>query len=790
MQIFKIDSLNFYGKYNKPIQEVTKKVTNRVTNPQTATTLAGLTGLASVGIATVAMSQKKEKSFEQTLEENFFKLPAGAKPDIFQRASAAKLYKGDDVLVTAPTGTGKTAIAHYAISKNLEEGKKTFYTTPLKALSNEKFKSFQKIYGEENVGLLTGDTKINKDAPIVIMTTEVYRNMIFGERFRDHNPILDNLKTVVFDELHYLGDIDRGCVWEQSIILSDPKTQLLSLSATIGNNEELAQWMAKSRGLGFSRFWSSGKDNNGSCAKLAEKDGRRAVSLINVPSENRHVPLDFENKMVLGTKLQNKFKTDKHGRIRYENHSTKNQLPVADDYIDMISSLKREDRLPAIFFIFSKRASKNILSHLEHYGNNLNNEKDVQEINEIIKRYESEGKYLGESLNKRALEKGYAIHNSGLLPTQKELIEELFQKKLIKVVLATETLSAGINMPARSVVITSYMKPTSDPSAFNGKRELTPNEFHQMAGRAGRRGIDTRGYCYTMSTTTSQKAVFEELVASKPNELESAFDNPDYSFVASYYDYCENDDLIKEIAEKSFFAYDENPQKSEIKSKDFMKNFGLRRKILRRLDFMSSGHDLTKKGVLLTRLNGYEQIPIINAIAGQRLGGLDPIELAAAVGALANIQIEYESENNDSDEIKDSTFRHKNAAVDYFVNMEVNKLNQYNDEIASIDSEHRNVEFDYNAIHHIYRWAKANSWNEKSTENWANLMKSSETHPIKDEGTLFKEISMTIDLLKQISEICDEGLLVSDNIVEEKYYRNLKETAEESIKLLSKQPVI
>ena len=771
-------------------QEITKKVAQSVTNPQASTTLVGLTGLASIGVASLALSQKKEKSFEQTLEKNFFKLPEGAKPDIFQKASAARLYKGDDVLVTAPTGTGKTAIAHYAITKNFEEGKKTFYTTPLKALSNEKFRDFQKIYGEENVGLLTGDTKINKDAPIVIMTTEVYRNMIFGEKFRDHNPILDNLKTVIFDELHYLGDVDRGCVWEQSIILSDPETQILSLSATIGNNEKLAHWMADSRELGFSKLSLSNKNSNNSCVGFAKIDGKKSITLINVPSENRHVPLEFENQMVLGTRLQNKFKTDKHGRVRYENHTSKNQLPVADDYIDMIKTLNREDKLPAIFFIFSKRASKNILSHLEHYGNNLNSEKEEREINEILKKYENEGKYLGESLNKRALEKGYAIHNSGLLPTQKELIEELFQKKLVKVVLATETLSAGINMPARSVVISSYMKPTSDPSAFGGKRELTPNEFHQMAGRAGRRGIDTKGYCYTMSVTPSQREVFEELIASKPNELESAFDNPDYSFVASYYDYCENDDLIKEIAEKSFFAYDENPQKAEVKSKDFMKNFGLRRKVLRKMDFMSSGHDLTKKGVLLTRLNGYEQIPIINAIAGERLGGLDPIELAAAVGALANIKIKHESEKSLEENFERDEFNHKNAVLDYFVNKEINKLNQYNVEMSSIDSEHRDVVFDYNAIHHVYRWAKANSWNDKSISNWANIMRTSESYPIKDEGTLFKEISMTIDLLKQISEICNEGALIADNVIEEKYYKNLKNTAEESIKLLSRQPVI
>ena len=161
------------------------------------------------------------------------------------------LYLGNDVLVTAPTGTGKTAIAQYVITKNLNEGKRTFYTTPLKALSNEKFREFSKIYGEENVGLLTGDTKVNPDAPVVIMTTEVYRNMVADDKFNltkdGERSIPSNLQTVVFDELQYLGDIDRGGIWEQSIMFTPKNVQMLSLSATIGNNEDINNWIASTK---------------------------------------------------------------------------------------------------------------------------------------------------------------------------------------------------------------------------------------------------------------------------------------------------------------------------------------------------------------------------------------------------------------------------------------------------------------------------------------------------------------------------------------------------------------
>ena len=231
--------------------------------------------------------------FDRTVEANYFKLPKGAKPDVFQLAAAQNILLDNDVLVTAPTGTGKTAIAHYAIGKNLRDGKKTFYTTPLKALSNEKYRDFQRIYGEDNVGILTGDVKINGEAPIVVMTTEVYRNMLFGEHFGKRNDLLDNLKTVIFDELHYLGDVDRGGIWEQSIFLSRPETQLLSLSATIGNNKDIVGWMSKIKEEEKPEIVS------GSNKELAKYRANEYLPihtvLIDVPSSNRHVPLEFEN---------------------------------------------------------------------------------------------------------------------------------------------------------------------------------------------------------------------------------------------------------------------------------------------------------------------------------------------------------------------------------------------------------------------------------------------------------------------------------------------------------------
>lgn len=772
----------------KPIQQNSIQKTNPAGNIQYKPDVF-LKNMALMSLNRLPNISFTGKSYEKTLEENYFKLPQGASPDIFQKASAANLYAGNDVLVTAPTGTGKTAIALYVITKNLEEGKKTFYTTPLKALSNEKFRNFQKIYGEENVGLITGDTKINKDAPIVIMTTEVYRNMIFGERFNEHNPILDNLKTVVFDELHYLGDLDRGGVWEQSIILSNPKTQLLSLSATVGNNEDVARWMAKSRGLGFSRPSSAAlrpESSNSTFSHPMQNISGNTVTLINVPSKFRHVPLEFENVLMSGSKKQiSKPKKDKHGN---EIQDRRIPVPQNEDYQRMVTMLKKNDRLPAIFFVFNKKGSKAILEHLAKFGEKLNSDSEVEQIKETIERYKSEGKYLGETLNMKALYKGYAIHNAGLLPTQKELIEELFQRKLVKVAIATETLSAGINMPARTTVISSYMKPTSDPDAVGGRRELTPNEFHQMAGRAGRRGIDKIGYCYTMSMDSNQKAEFDFLISSEPNELKSAF-NPDYSFVAGYYDSCKTDDFIKEIADKSFYTYDRNGDISAKKSKEFLKNFGTKRKVLRKFDYLDSAHNLSTKGKLLAKLNGYEQIPVIEAVVTQKFGGMSPVELAAAVGTMANIQIKYKPKNSVGDIKEKPQFSHPNDVIDYFVTKQENVLKKYNDDMAKIDEDFREVEIDTKATNHIYDWAALNNENQDSTGNWAKLIENSKANPIRDEGTLFKEITMTADLLKQIMEISEEGLYLAENKLEARYYSELKETAKEAVKLIAREPV-
>ena len=784
--IMKVSAIQFNPNSFFRVNTSNKEATNK--KPNTIEPELVLKQMANLAYSGVNFTGNE---FDRTVEENYFQLPTGAKADNFQKAAAQNILLDNDVLVTAPTGTGKTAIAHYAITKNLNDGKKTFYTTPLKALSNEKFRDFQRTYGEDNVGIITGDTKINKDAPIIIMTTEVYRNMVFGDKFQEHNQMLDNLKTVIFDELHYLGDVDRGGIWEQSIFLSKPQTQLLSLSATIGNNKDIAGWMSETKDMEAPEI-VTGTNRELRGYKASDLMPIHTV-LVDVPQENRHVPLEFHNINLEDiTKPQGNNKKSKFSEKinKLSNLAEKKGVIPAYAYTDIVSNLKDEDKLPAIFFVFDKKNSKDILEYLTKYGVKLTNDEERLEIQKTIQRYEDEGKYLGESLDVKALLKGYAVHNSGLLPNQKELVEELFQKKLVKTVIATETLSAGINMPTRTTVITATRKPSSTPDGPDHKRTISPNEFHQMAGRAGRRGIDKIGYCYTLSLNDEQAKVFNSLVTARPNNLRSAF-KPSYSFIAKYYDACQNNAMLDIICDKSFYTYNKN-EKVAAKNKSALKNmFDRKIALMKEFGYINPSNKLTQKGVLLSHLNGYEQIPIMEMVSSKALANMSPVELAASVSALANIDIKKESPKfNTNKEQNAKSYSYEDAAVGKFVNKLESVLNKYNDFSKSESEKFMPVDVNHDLTRNIYAWAYLNSQDEDSVRNWGKIYYSADKRKYKDEGTLFKGIMMTVDLLKQLRDISAEGARVSKTTSDYNYYVDLYENIDKAISLISKEPAI
>ena len=739
-------------------------------------TSAGIVPLASMGLLGIGMVSNKCKNFFKTLDENYFQLKtnpetdAPYEADIFQKTSANHLFLGDDVIVTAPTGTGKTAIAEYIMTKNLREGKRTFYTTPLKALSNEKFKDFSNTYGENLVGLLTGDTKINTNAPIVIMTTEVYRNMATSAYFDKNRKLPEDLKTVIFDELQYLGDVDRGGVWETSIMLTPPDVQMLSLSATAKNAKDINAWIGRIRGK---KYFKTNIDGN---YHTNPSVNSRSI-WVDVPAANRHVPLDIKLEHVA---QDNKAKKSSKAKGKNTNAAqTLSEKNNFSTYKTLTQKLQKEDKLPAIYFIFSKKESRGLLKYFEDYGEYLTTHSEQEAIENTIRKYKANGKYLGESLNYNAMLKGYAIHNAGMIPVQKELVEELFQKKLLKVAIATETLSAGINMPAKTTIITSIRKPaTIDDGLHDGKRLLTPNEFHQMAGRAGRRGIDKQGYCYPLSCNNVQTAVIKNLIASPSNNLSSNF-KFDFAFIANYMSQFEGMDTIRDFISRSFSV-----QENEENAKNLVKEFKVKRDVLRNHGFVN-GKDLTLKGELLRHINGYEQIPVINFIANKNLEGLDTIELSGIISGMANI------EYKDALSSKETIFGMTNESE-----LVKEKADELNDEVMEYSDNVRdlypNIKMGVNekAINHVYEWAKLNSISDDSRKNWKDLFTGELKDTIRDEGTLFKEITATVDLMKQMVGICDAGEELSISADDKKYFVELREKLYDGIELLQKEPII
>lgn len=559
----------------------------------------------------------KAAGFKQTLDANYYHLPEGCYPDSFQLDAGKALYEGRDVLVEAPTGTGKTAIAHYAASKNMAEGKTTIYTTPLKALSNQKLNEFKAVYGDENVGILTGDRRENVEAPVLIMTTEVYRNMALSNKYGEKNPLMENLGTVIFDEFHYLGDEGRGPVWEESVMLTPGDVQILELSATIGNPEDLKGWESQL------------------------KDGN--ISLISMPPESRAVPLEYGSITTSSYKDEEKRlkkALKKNGSADLLSSSAVAiSKPNLSDFKLAVNKLDKKEQLPAIFFVFSRNYSRELVEYLGAEGSDLTTQEEKEEIQKIVDEHKAKG-YIGSDLDMQALKKGYAIHNAGIIPSQKELIEELFQKKLTKVVVATETLAAGINMPAKTVVISSPYKPSDNETTEDdeGTRPLTANEFKQMAGRAGRRGIDTVGYVYTMPTDKATESEFLYMEAMDSNPIKSRY-NPEYSFLAGYYEYNKDDKALIDLMGKSFYAYSKDSDVRDAKVKELADLSQRKTDILLDRGFLKrteGGLELTQLGYMASKVKGYDALTLAETIADKKFEGITPEALAMIAGAMAN----------------------------------------------------------------------------------------------------------------------------------------------------------
>ena len=421
------------------------------------------------------------------------------KLDGFQREAIDKLDRGrGGVLVSAPTSSGKTVVAEYAIFRALHAGTKVVYTTPLKALSNQKYHDFVRQYGEPTVGLVTGENSINPDAPVVVMTTEILRNLIYEDLQR-----LDMVSYVVLDEVHYIDDFPRGSVWEEIVIQAPTTIKLVGLSATIGNFREIAEWMAENRGGMETVF----------------HDVRPVELKLWLAINNRFLPL-FKGDGGIDQRTWTRAAEEEEASYRVGRYT---RLP-SNDLLHVIEELRRGDMLPSIYFIFSRRGCREALQRCSYHEIDLTTAAEKEAIDAVaaerLQRLtdHDEEVLFRRMVDARLLRRGLAEHHAGLLPYHKEMVEELFQRGLIKVVFATETLSLGINMPARGVVVSSFTK--FDGTNFSN---LTTGELTQLMGRAGRRGIDVIGHGVILKESDVEVGVIYEVAMGPTLVVESKF---------------------------------------------------------------------------------------------------------------------------------------------------------------------------------------------------------------------------------------------------------------------------
>ncbi len=477
--------------------------------------------------------------------------------DDFQLEAIRALAHRHSVLVAAPTGTGKTVVGEFGMFLARASGTRAIYTTPIKALSNQKYRDFRALFGDDQVGLLTGDVVVNRDAPICVMTTEVLRNMLVT------GSSLADVGAIVFDEVHYMGDAERGTAWEESILLAPRDVPLVCLSATVPNASEIAEWIRDAHGELTCVFHDQRAVPLEHRYWLPDADPEQHdFKVSTVMDAEGNVTTDARRLRSVGGELA--------GRVRWGGVSSagfrgEERLTGADKDPREIPAawrvvryLEGEELTPAIYFLFSRRATEEAASACVALRPVPHAYELVREAKARLSDLSPEDRNLRQValLLGRFLPRGVAVHHAGLLPQVKLLVEELFQSGKLRAVFATDTLALGINMPARTVVIGEMLK-------FDGqsRRLLTPNEYRQMTGRAGRRGIDERGVSLLMYSPWVTFPQTLRVLTSELLPLESAF-RPTYSTAMNLWLRPEDEERLADLYARSLrqFQHDRTLQ--------------------------------------------------------------------------------------------------------------------------------------------------------------------------------------------------------------------------------------
>jgi len=520
------------------------------------------------------------------------------KYDLFQQQAIDVIKQEESVFVAAPTGAGKTAIAEFAIDMAMSRNEGVIYTSPVKALSNQKFRDFSAKYGDQ-VGLLTGDVSINSGAPLMIMTTEIFRNTLF------ENPKkLETTSWVIFDEIHYLDDLERGTVWEEAIMFTPKHINFLCLSATIPNVEDLASWIREV--------------HERPVKVIIEKD--RPVKLHHIFQCQGKFYEDMHDLKRKGYENRNDWRLT--FRERHKKHKVFRPRAKPNPIDVLVKNLVEKEQFPAIYFCFGRRRCESLALELSEYDFLTEVEKeDVSTLfQELLVKY-------GLTQERSALwmltlvERGVAFHHAGMLPTLKEVIEQLFTSKLIKLIFTTETFALGINMPARTVIFDELRK-------FHGTHfgPLKTRDFYQMAGRAGRRGMDTEGFVYTRVNPHDIDHKEVERILFRENESVYSQFNNSYATILNLYEIF--GERLIDVYAKSFHAYQSSNKRSEEASGllnakiDLLKDMGY-----------IVDEKLSEKGKFASRLYGYELL--LGEMEGEgTLEELNPVELVITLCSL------------------------------------------------------------------------------------------------------------------------------------------------------------